>query len=167
MFTSFSLLRSRTASYIEHHELRKLLDYYAATEEGKWLQSLNYRSFTIKWCDAMATDNTGIMGAFAVWSPTTIYLLPLGAPPPPPGFRDTWLTLIAPTLVHELRHAWQYRKSKLLYALCCLPGLRAITLERDAWRQTQPAQKYFETLEKHRSAAEFAARSSQNRENQL
>ena len=156
MFTVFSLLKSAAVTDYERREFAKLLGYYSNTPEGAWLNALPWQTYEIRWAPAMKKSD-GVMGAFMPWLGKKVFLLPSENSPAVP-VRDPWPGLIAPTLVHELRHAWQYKRRPWLYVLCCLPVLRKFTLERDAWRQTQPAQKYFETLEKHRSAAEFAAR---------
>ncbi len=154
MFTTFSLLKSEDVTELEKQEFGKLLKYYAATQEGAWLNELPHSVYEIKWSPVMKKSD-GVMGAFMPWMGKKVFLLPSSNPPAVP-MRDPWPSLIAPTLVHELRHAWQYKKYKWLYILCCLPGLRQITLERDALVQTELAEKYFKTLEKHRTAAEFA-----------
>ena len=156
MFTTFSLLKSDGITESERQEFAKLLSYYSNTPEGAWLNELPYQAYEIRWCSNMQKTD-GVMGAYMPWLGKKVFLLPSANPPVVP-MRDPWPGSIAPTLVHELRHAWQYKKYKWLYVLCCLPVLRKFTLERDAWNQTQPAQTYFETLEKNRSAAEFAAR---------
>lgn len=159
MFTTFSLLKSQPLTASEKREFEKLLRYYAATNEGAWLKDLPPSAYEIRWCPAMIKSG-GVMGAFVPWLGKKVFLLPSTSQPTMP-MRDPWPGLIAPTLVHELRHAWQYKRRPWLYILCCLPVLREFTLERDAWRKTQPAQKYFDTLEQHRAAAEFAQRSPQ------
>lgn len=86
-----------------------------------------------------------ILGAYIPWVGKCVYLQP-SATAPVQG-KDFWPELMAPTLAHELRHAWQFRKFSLLYLLCCLPGLREITLEKDAWRISREAEKYFKRFD--------------------
>ena len=157
MFTTFSLLKSEEITESERLEFAKLLGYYSHTPEGAWLNELPHQAYEIRWCSNMKKTD-GVMGAFLPWLGKKVFLLP-AENTPDVRMRDPWPGLIAPTLVHELRHAWQFKRHPWLYVLCCLPVLREFTLERDAWAQTKPAQNYFETLESHRSAAEFAARS--------
>lgn len=161
MFTTFSLLKNEVVTETEKREFENLLRYYSATPEGAWLNELPWQAYEIRWCSNM-NNSDGVMGAFLPWFGKKVFLLPSSPPFSNSGFRDPWPGLIAPTLVHELRHAWQFKRRPWLYVLCCLPVLREFTLERDAWTKTKPAQKYFDALEMHRSAAEFDARKEGN-----
>ncbi len=162
MFTTFSLLKSKDLTVAEKREFDKLLTSYAGTKEGAWLNRIPWQACVIKWCPAM-TQNSGVMGAFVPWFGEKVFLMQADAPAMP-GVRDPWPSLIASTLVHELRHLWQFKRHPLLYVLFCLPVLRGFTLERDAWAQTKPAQDFFDALERLRSASEFAAATLEQRE---
>ena len=148
MFTIFSLRKSREISYRQRIMLHELISAYADTAAGSWLNSYFWRGYKIKWCPAMNCSG-GDMGAFLPWIGKKVYLMPDAAN------SDTWMIGIAPTLVHELRHVWQYHRHPVLYVLCCLPGLRQITLERDAWAATKPAEDFFSRLDAIRCAAKF------------
>ncbi len=153
MFTSFSLKNSRAVSDAENLEFQELLEVYSRTSEGQWLSEIPYHQFKIKWCSAM-TMKSGIMGAFVPWMGKTIFLMPSSSPVLA-NMSDPWPELIVSTLVHELRHAWQFQKYKLLYIFCCLPVLREFTLEMDAKRIWEPATKFFEKLSADRAAAKM------------
>lgn len=162
MFTTFSLLKSKPVCADEKQQFWRLIESYASTESGKWLNDFQWKAFDICWCPAM-TISSGVMGAFVPWFGEKVFLMQADAPAMP-GARDPWPSLIASTLVHELRHLWQFKRHPLLYVLCCLPVLRGFTLERDAWAQTKPAQDFFDALERLRSASEFAAATLEQRE---
>lgn len=155
MFTIFSLFKSRSINFAERHAFHDLINSYAQTQEGAWLNSFQWRAYTIKWCDAMA--NTDIMGAFSLFMGKKIFLQP-SSNPIYPGMPDFWPQSIASTLVHELRHVWQYRNNRPLYILCCLPVVRQITLERDAERVQAQVEEYFNMLDMTRCAADMRVR---------
>ena len=46
--------------------------------------------------------------------------------------RCYWVEQIFPTIIHELRHAYQWEKSKFAYLLFALPVIRQFTLEYGA-----------------------------------
>ncbi|MDD5697665.1 MAG: hypothetical protein PHH77_03525 [Victivallaceae bacterium] len=161
MFTSFSLSKNRPLTEEQKHRFHELLEVYSHSRQGQWLSDIPFHQFEIRWCDAMTPDS-GVMGAFVPWLGRKVFLMPT-EPPLIKGMADPWPEQIAPTLVHELRHAWQYQKYKILYIFCCLPGLREITLERDAWKITNDAQRFFSECEKTRCAAKFAARQKERK----
>ncbi len=161
--TTFDLIVSYPVPVADRADIISLLTSYAATKKGAWLNRMNWRNFEFKYCQKMADSD--IMGAFVVTAPNTIYLMP----PPNTDFsapisrtevehRSSWISCIASTLAHELRHAWQYRRCKWLYALCCLPILRQFTIEVDATRIQTEADKFFDNLNSIRAAREFEER---------
>jgi len=139
MFNTFSLLKNRALTEDQKKQFHELLETYSRSQQGQWLSEIPYHQFEIRWCDAMTIDS-GIMGAYVPWFGRKVFLMP-SEPPLIKNMPDPWPELIAPTLVHELRHAWQFQKYKLLYIICCLPGLRQITLEKDAWKITKIMRK--------------------------
>ncbi len=161
MFTTFDLIISYPVPTNEREEYDYLLANYAATPQGRWLNNIAWRGFELKYCQKMA--DSSIMGAYLVAKPMTVYLMPSSAtalndPICNPNGRPNWPECIITTLIHELYHAWQYRRCKWLYVLCCLPGLRQITLERDAWKITRQAEKFFVQFNANRAAREFEER---------
>lgn len=164
MFTSFDLIVSYPVPVRERKEYDYLLAAYSATPQGQWLNDMAWRGFEFKYCQKMAESS--VMGAFVVSAPRTIYIMPSNTDDfnfPIPAVRRSpiaagrtgWSEIIVPTVIHELRHAWQYRRCKWLYVICCLPGLRQLTLERDAWKITRKAEKIFEKFNANRTAREF------------
>lgn len=145
MFTSASLINSRLVSEEEKRRLIALMDAYAKTEKGKFLNYINYRNIDFYWCDEMK-DSGGVMGAWLCWLGARVYLLP-GNTDTPFMKVDTWCSLIAPTLVHELCHVWQYKRSWWLYILACLPIVRTYTIEKEANVVWKDAIKFFQDLE--------------------
>ena len=127
MFTTSKLKNSTKIADSQVDEFHRLLDLYANTTRGRWINDINYKDYILYWCHSMNTDN-GVMGAFIPSKGKRVYLLPESNR----QSTNFWCSLIASTLVHELRHAWQYQNNKILYTICCLPILRNFTLERDA-----------------------------------
>ncbi len=161
--TTFDLIISYPVPVEDRRDILSLLTSYAATPKGAWLNSMNWRNFEFKYCKAMVDSD--VMGAFVVTAPSTIYLMP----PPNADFtapitrvetehRISWPENIASTIVHELRHAWQYRRCKGLYALCCLPIVRQFTIEVDAKRIQEAADPYFENLNTLHATRQFEER---------
>ena len=66
MFTIFSLLKSNPVSDTEKRQFWRLIESYASTESGKWLNDFQWKAFDIRWCPAML-DSGAVMGAFAPW----------------------------------------------------------------------------------------------------
>ena len=132
MFSIFKLKESVRFSEDEEAYLRRMLQRYSVTRQGLWLQELDYRQFHFLWCPAMC-DSGGVMGCFY------------------------WLEQLFPIIVHELRHAYQWRKCKLGYILCALPVLREFTLEKganEAQRQSESFAARWTAEWDHREAAE-------------
>ena len=153
MFTTFSLLKSQEVNADEKRQFWRLLETYSKTDAGNWMNDFQWRAFIINWCPAML-DSDGVMGAYVPWLGNKVFLLPSDSPVVA-GREDYWPGLIASTLVHELRHAWQYRRNPILYVICCLPVLREFTLERDAWAITKPAEDFFAELDNLHASQKF------------
>ncbi len=160
--TTFDLIVSYPVPVHEREEYDYLLAAYAATPQGRWLNDMAWRGFEFKYCQKMA--DSSVMGAFVVTKPRTIYIMPSNTD----GFenpiiarhtgRSNWPEIIISTVIHELRHAWQYRRRKWLYVLCCLPFVREFTIEVDAKRVMSGADQFFETFNARRTAREFEER---------
>ena len=65
---------------------------------------------------------SGTLGKFRWWRPNEITL----------GGDATMLEQLASTVAHELTHRAQFYRSPPLYFLLSVPGLRELTLEREA-----------------------------------
>ena len=154
MFTSLSLLKSYPVPQVDRNAMLWYLRQYADTEAGLWLKTINYSAIEYKYCWGM---RGGIMGAWLSLCKNKVYLMPEYADADPmeffacpvgtmitahPAALSNWAALIVSTAVHELRHKYQRRRmGVILYTICMLPGLREITLERDAheiWQQCEP-----------------------------
>ena len=135
IFSVFDLKKSHPFDEVELNYVKKMLAQYSLKREGIWLQILPYTKFEFLWCDKMNGDN-GVMGAFSVLFKNKIFLQQYdynGMPKDSDGSgRISWLEQMFPTIIHELRHAYQWKTNKLLYVICCLPILRQFTLEKDA-----------------------------------
>lgn len=145
MFTLFDLPESYDVPENERNRMLRRVKQFASLPEGDWLNAINWQAVNLKWATGMTQEN-GIMGGF-VFVTNTIYLMP-------DGKKSSWPELIVPTLIHELRYKWQYERNKLLYILCCLPFLREITIERDAWKITESAQDFCNKLDAAEASAE-------------
>lgn len=150
MFTAFSLKNSQPLTAEELNWLHSMLAQYSVTSSGLWLQSLPWTKFEFRWCPAMTVEN-GIIGSFSPLHPDKIYLKPYENADNTmrnlPG-RVDWIEQIFPTIIHELRHARQWQKSKIAYILCALPILREFTLEVDANTAGKQAMVFAEQWEK-------------------
>lgn len=137
MFTTFSLKNNYELEEKEEKYLRKMLTQYSLTKEGLWLQALPYTKYKFKWCSSMTAEN-GICGCFSVLFPKTIFLQDYSGKEDGIVVRSIieervdWIEYIFRTAIHELRHAYQFKRSKIAYVICCLPILRQFTLEIDA-----------------------------------
>lgn len=144
MFTVFSLRNSEELSSREQNYLEKILSEYSHTFDGLFLQCIPWQNVKFRWCSDMTMEN-GIIGAFSPLHPDTIFLQ---KPENPDAIsriqsgRVPWLELIFPTVVHELRHLWQFKRNSLCYILCCLPLLRSLTIERDAVATAGKSEKW-------------------------
>jgi len=154
MFTIFHTYFTRYPMLsISRERLLDWLDFYAATTDGVWLKSIDYRhDVTFYWCDAMRDSD--VMGAKDLLG-NTIYLQNESpdAMSNPHWDPANWAMLIAPTAIHELRHLWQRRKLGIaLYIVLAFPWLREVTIEKDAWRITKAADSIISTEDARRCA---------------
>lgn len=143
MFTQFKMTKNaKPLTADECNKLFELLDAYAQTEDGDWLNSVEYRAVDYYWSPAMTLDS-GIMGAKPLLK-NSIYLMPSNT-------ADTvfWIELIASTVVHELRHVYQQnRLGKVLWSILKLPeyipGLYGkVYIEKDAFAAGDKADLFF------------------------
>ena len=138
MFSIFKLFNSIELNNYEKDYLHEILNEAQKHAEFAWLDQLNLKNLNIKECPEMMY--TEIMGAFTPLSPGTIYLQRVMQPST--ELHPLWLEFIFPTVIHELRHMLQFKKSPLLYCLCAIPGIRNLTLERDAEKQELLAEDF-------------------------
>ncbi|MBO7329256.1 MAG: hypothetical protein J6W00_10860 [Lentisphaeria bacterium] len=82
---------------------------YSNTPDGKWLKEVDHKSFTYLW--KMDLEG-GDIQAIRPFIGKAIILQPQNGNP------DYWVKVIAPAVIHELRHVWQQKsKGWLLYKL--------------------------------------------------
>ena len=141
MFTVLYLRKSETPTDEELNWIQKMLSQYALTDSGLWLQSLPWTRFEFRWCPEMNVNN-GVMGCFTPLHPDKIFLQRFDTAIKNPDGRIDWIEQIFSTIVHELRHAHQWKKSKIAYLLCSLPVLRQYTLETDAEHAEEQAEDF-------------------------
>ena len=151
MFTLFDLPESYEVPEGERNRMLRRVKQFSELPEGEWLNAINWQAVNLKWCCGMTQEN-GVMGCF-VFATNTIYLQPEDLSMP--SKTSCWPELMAPTLIHELRHKWQFEHNKLLYVICCLPFLREITIEKDAEKITESAQEFCEKLDAAEASAEY------------
>lgn len=159
MFTLFNLPESYDIPENERNRMLRRVKQFSQIPEGEWLNSINWQSVNLKWACGMNQEN-GVMGCF-VFATNTIYLQPENVYES--SKYSGWAELIVPTLIHELRHKWQFERNKLLYILCCLPLLREITIEKDAWKITEIAQDFCDRLDAAEASAEYEFRQAKKR----
>ena len=142
MFTVFSLIGStELLTAKEEGAIWRFVDAFAATPAGMWLNELDYRrKFAILWCRKMSIQN-GTMGCFSLFLPGRIYIMP-----PASGGTEYWHEVIAPTVIHELRHAWQRKRMGWRYIISAIPGIRQFTIEKDADAVTEDAEAFCDDL---------------------
>ena len=157
MFTLFNLPESYEVPESERNRMLRRVKQFSQIQEGEWLNAINWQSVNLKWACGMNQEN-GVMGCF-VFMTNTIYLMPEDVYMS--GKNSGWPELIVPTLLHELRHKWQYERNRIGYILCCLPFLREITIEKDAWRITELAQEFCEKLDACEDAAEYVRKQTE------
>lgn len=136
MFTTAQLRNSAKMDDRDSVYLTRMLARYAATPDGLWLQTLPWRRMNFKWCPAMKIEN-GVMGCFSPAVPDTVFLVPRPEPEITTGPRSYWIEQLFSVIVHELRHAWQWKRSRIGYFFSAIPGIRNFTLEKDAKNQEQ------------------------------
>lgn len=79
-------------------------------------------SINLEWDDTII--RRGVLGAFRWWRPDVITVADI-----PHSLKE-----LASTVTHELVHRDQYLRNKAVYLVLLAPGLRHLTLEREARR---------------------------------
>lgn len=151
MFTVFSLPNSYEVSESERQRMFRRVEQFAKLPGNDWLNYINYHGVNLKWANGMTPEN-GVLGCFVCWT-NTIYLQPEDVYNSGKG--SQWPELQVPTLIHELRHKWQFERNKLLYILCCILIVREWTIEKDAWKITLAAYDFCEELDAAEAIAEY------------
>jgi hypothetical protein len=100
-------------------------------------------------------NGTDILGAFTPLAPNSIFIQRLTQYVPGQPF---WLEIVFSTILHELRHMFQFKKNRILYFLCILPFIRTLTIERDAGKQTLLAEDFILTFCQELDTAEYKKR---------
>lgn len=111
--------------------LMDALHRYSQTEDGKWLQEIDYTNVVYKWSPAM--ENSYVMAAKPLLG-NSILVCPSGGNP------DYWVSLITPAIVHELRHLWQKKRNTIRYAMWSLVGRLVFLFSEDMY-MTVPTEK--------------------------
>lgn len=159
MFTLFDLPESYDVPENERNRMLRRVKQFAQLPEGEWLNAINWQAVNLKWCCGMTQEN-GVMGCF-VFATNTIYLMPEDVYVS--GKNSGWAELIVPTLLHELRHKYQFERNKLLYILCCLPILRELTIEKDADKITKKADEFCEEMDRVEAEAEYERKQTEKK----
>lgn len=145
MFTILQLKNSQPLNQACQQYIRETLNKFSLTTDGLWLRTLKIDTVQFKWCPAM--QQSDILGAFCPVSSDTVYIQPHELSvnleqDAQTQLQITWLQSIFSTVVHQLRHMYQWRKNKFSYTLASLPLLRQVTLQRDAQRVQVSAQLF-------------------------
>ena len=153
MFSIFDLRNSRDLADYEKEYLMMLLNEAKQKEEFRWLNQLHLNSICIKECPKMS--GTDILGAFTPLAPDSIFIQRLTQYVPG---RPFWLEIVFSTILHELRHMFQFKKNRILYFLCTLPFIRNLTIERDAGKQALLAENFILAFSPKLDTAEYKKR---------
>ena len=125
----------------QRQELFRCIDAYAITQDGEWLQALEYRKYDYFWKADL--ENSDIMAVRPLFG-NKIILQPAGENP------AFWVQLIAPATIHELRHIYQRKRlGLLLYCLLAPIGRllpESAPLEKDAFKQQDKAGEYLNKI---------------------
>lgn len=112
------------------NELIRCISIYQQSPEGSWLNDVPYKNYSYKWQPAF--EGADVMAGVPLLG-DSIYVQPNGNNP------TYWVQIIAPAIIHELRHKWQKQKyGTLVYSLLAvlskIPCLyEAAPLEKDAF----------------------------------
>lgn len=119
------------------------VEKYARTQDGLWLNNMNYREYPLLWSKFMTTyDEGSVLGSYT-WYTGKIKLQWNESLECDKSL--TWCKLMAPTLIHELWHARQFKKNPIVYVLATLltfTGARERCLEVSAREQGEKAEAF-------------------------
>ena len=141
----------------DRHVLVEMLANALKDSVFQWLREIPLNSISFRFCPAI-TESDSVMGAFSILHPLSVFLRDFPERiNTKPGGRSFWIELMFPSIIHELRHLWQFRKHPLLFILCSIPGLRYLTLERDADLYREAAESIADSYTAIRDRADFEA----------
>jgi len=121
----------------EKDYLMAILGSYSKTDNGDWINDIDYRDCKYYWCNAMNADN-GVLGARPLFG-ESIYLAAMPNNSCVPAIINSWIESLAPTAIHELRHLWQQQAcGKVLWSIIRLPEVipalyGKVIMEKDAF----------------------------------
>lgn len=134
---------AKTFTNEQHTELVRCIYIYQESPDGSWLKDVPYNIYTYKWQPSF--EGTDVMAGVPLLG-DSIYVQPNGSNP------TYWIQLIAPAIIHELRHKWQKKKyGTLVYSLLSviskIPCLYEVApLEKDAFDQQDKSSAYISTI---------------------
>ena len=108
--------------------LMDVLHKYSLTDDGKWLNEVDYTSMVYKWSPVM--EDSYVMAACPLIG-STIYSMPKGKSP------DYWVVLVSPAIVHELYHKWQIRQNPVKYLCCSILSRLFMCFSEDLYMTTR------------------------------
>lgn len=119
---SYEFTSEQLALLLQH------IDNYRKTPEGSWLADIDYRQCKFMWAPAL--EDSFIMAANPMIG-KSIYVRPEWGNP------DYWVSLITPSVVHELRHKWQIQKyGILLYSISTVLSRIFLLFSEDMYSRT-------------------------------
>ena len=119
--------------------LMDVLHRYSQTEDGKWLQEIDYTNVVYKWSPAM--ENSYVMAAKPLFG-NSILVCPSGGNP------AYWVSLTTPAIVHELRHLWQRKRNTVRYALWSLASRLVLIFSEDLYMAVPTEKDAFDQQDK-------------------
>ena len=134
--------------------LKEMLEIAMKDSVFQWLKELPLDRISFRFCPTI-TESNDVMGAFTILHPLSVFLRDDPERITTLKGRSFWIELLFPTILHELRHLWQFQKYPGLYILCSIPGLRLLTLERDAELHQKAAEGVADSYTAMRDRADF------------
>jgi hypothetical protein len=151
-FFIWQLRNATPFSEDEHTEMLRLLGLWKNSRHGAFLNLLKLENISFYWSDALNFEN-GVMGAFNIAHPNSIYLMKNISPDPfmgdIPFYKYDWLLTLIDTAIHELTHMFQFKFAKISYiihsaSIRYLPG----SIEEDAEMVQAEARKFYDEIQK-------------------
>ena len=119
--------------------LMDVLHRYSQTDNGKWLQEIDYTNMVYKWSPAM--ENSYVMAACPLFG-KSIYAMPRASSP------EYWVLLVTPAIVHELRHKWQKKQGLVKYVICSVVSRIFMLFSEKLYQETLMEKSAFEQQDK-------------------
>ena len=164
MFTIFDTFESYPMDENDRKILKEMLEIAMKDSVFQWLKELPLDRISFRFCPAI-TDSNSVMGAFTLLHPLSVFLRDDPERITTLRGRSFWIELLFPTIVHELRHLWQFRTHPILYVLCGIPGVRFLTIERDAELHQNAAEGVADGYTALRDRADYEAYSNRRKSN--